>query len=217
MDGRLRFSATPDYEVSGHGADYAVTVQAAVAGQQGNPFTLAVTATVVNVDEAGVVNLSSEQPEVGVALTATLSDPDGGVSGATWKWAAATSKNGAWINISGATSAVYTPAMADAGHYLRATASYGDAEGTGKRARGISDNPLSGGRRRNRHAHVANDRRGRQRHVYRRAGRGAIRRRHRHHRRPDGQHGRDSGTGQPDVHHNQLEHGADSHRLGGSR
>ena len=144
-NGRLRFSATPDYEVSGHGADYAVTVQAAVAGQQGSPFTLAVTATVVNVDEAGVVSLSTEQPEVGVALTATLSDPDGGVSGATWKWAAATSKNGAWINISGATSAVYTPAMADAGHYLRATASYGDAEGTGKSARGVSDNPLSGG------------------------------------------------------------------------
>ena len=144
-NGRLRFSASPDYEVSGHGADYAVTVQAAVAGQQGSPFTLAVTATVVNVDEAGVVSLSTEQPEVGVALTATLSDPDGGVSGSTWQWAAATGKNGAWINISGATSAVYTPAMADAGHYLRATASYGDAEGTGKRARGISDNPLSGG------------------------------------------------------------------------
>ena len=145
MDGRLRFSATPDYEVSGHGADYAVTVQAAVAGQQGSPFTLAVTATVVNVDEAGVVSLSTEQPAVDVALTATLSDPDGGVSGATWKWARATSKNGAWIDISGATSAVYTPAMADAGHYLRATASYGDAEGSGKSARGISDNPLSGG------------------------------------------------------------------------
>ena len=145
MDGRLRFSATPDYEVSGHGADYAVTVQAAVAGQQGSPFTLAVTATVVNVDEAGVVSLSTEQPEVGVALTATLSDPDGGVSGATWKWARATSKNGAWIDISGETSAVYTPASGDAGHYLRATASYDDAEGTGKSARGISDNPLSGG------------------------------------------------------------------------
>ena len=144
-NGRLRFSATPDYEVSGHGADYAVTVQAAVAGQQGSPFTLAVTATVVNIDEAGVVSLSTEQPVKDVALTATLSDPDGGVSGATWKWARATSKNGAWIDISGATSAVYTPAMADAGHYLRATASYGDAEGSGKSARGISDNPLSGG------------------------------------------------------------------------
>ena len=78
MDGRLRFSATPDYENTSHVADYAVTVQAAVAGQS-SPLTLAVTATVVNIDDAGVVSLSAAQPAEGVALTATLSDPDGGV------------------------------------------------------------------------------------------------------------------------------------------
>ena len=76
-DGRLRFSATPDYEDPNHGASYAVTVQAAIAGQQGGPLTLAVTVTVVNVDDAGVVSLSAAQPEEGIALTATLSDPDG--------------------------------------------------------------------------------------------------------------------------------------------
>ena len=142
-DGRLRFSATPDYENTSHVADYAVTVQAAVADQQGGPLTLAVTATVVNIDDAGVVSLSAAQPEEGIALTATLSDPDGGVSGVTWQWARATSTDGVWTDISRATSDTYTPASGDAGHYLRATASYDDAEGSGKSARGVSDNPLA--------------------------------------------------------------------------
>ena len=142
-DGRLSFRAAPDYEDPNHVAGYAVTVQAAVAGQQGGPLTLAVTATVVNIDDAGVVSLSAAQPEEGVALTATLSDPDGGVSGITWQWASVASTNGAWTDISGATSDTYTPASGDAGHYLRATASYDDAEGKGKSARGVSDNPLA--------------------------------------------------------------------------
>ena len=142
-DGRLRFRATPDYEDPNHAAGYAVTVQAAVAGQQGGPLTLAVTVNVVNVDDAGVVSLSAAQPEEGAALTATLSDPDGGVSGVTWQWARVASTNGAWTDISGATSDTYKPASGDAGHYLRATASYDDAEGSGKRARGVSDNPLA--------------------------------------------------------------------------
>ena len=142
-DGRLSFRAAPDYEDPNHVADYAVTVQAAVAGQQGGPLTLAVTATVVNIDDAGVVSLSAAQPEEGAALTATLSDPDGGVSGVTWQWARVASTNGAWTDISGATSDTYKPASGDAGHYLRATASYDDAEGSGKRARGVSDNPLA--------------------------------------------------------------------------
>ena len=141
-DGRLSFRAAPDYEDPNHVADYAVTVQAAVAGQS-SPLTLAVTATVVNIDDAGVVSLSAAQPEEGVALTATLSDPDGGVSGITWQWASVASTNGVWTDISGATSDTYTPASGDAGHYLRATASYDDAEGSGKSARGVSDNPLA--------------------------------------------------------------------------
>ena len=37
---------------------------------------------VTNVDEPGTVSLSSSAPQVGSPLTAALSDPDGGVSGA---------------------------------------------------------------------------------------------------------------------------------------
>ena len=41
---------------------------------------------------------------------------------------------GSYANIAGATSAAYTPVAADDGNYLRATASYTDAEGAGKSA-----------------------------------------------------------------------------------
>ena len=142
-DGRLSFRATPDYEDPNHAAGYDVTVQAAVAGQS-SPLTLAVTATVVNIDEAGVVSLSTAQPEDDVALTATLSDLDGGVSGLTWRWRRATTTDGPWTTILGrrARSDTYTPDRNDAGHYLQVTASYSDAEGPMKSAQAITDNPM---------------------------------------------------------------------------
>ena len=48
-----------------------------------------VVVTVTNVGEgaeATVVTLSSLQPKVGVPLTATLSDPDGGEKDIEWQW-----------------------------------------------------------------------------------------------------------------------------------
>ena len=43
-------------------------------------------------------------------------------------------RDSGWTNIVGATSNTYTPVQADQGAYLRATASYTDAQGFGKRA-----------------------------------------------------------------------------------
>ena len=43
--------------------------------------------TITNVDEDGTVTLSSEHPKVGIALTATLEDPDGVVADSVkWTW-----------------------------------------------------------------------------------------------------------------------------------
>ena len=84
-------------------------------------------------DEAGTVTLSTMKPQVGVELTATLGDPDGSVSGATWQWAGS-SDGSTWIDITEAMETAYTPVAADEGNYLRATASYTDAEGSGKSA-----------------------------------------------------------------------------------
>ena len=37
-------------------------------------------------DEVGTVTFSAVQPRVGVPLTASLTDIDGGVSNVTWQW-----------------------------------------------------------------------------------------------------------------------------------
>ena len=69
--------ATIDHETK---PSYSVTITAT------DPYEgtdeIDVTITVTNVDEPGVVTLSRTTPTVGKSLTATLSDPDGGVTAA---------------------------------------------------------------------------------------------------------------------------------------
>ena len=87
------------------------------------------------VDQPGEVTLSSTTSEVGVAITATLDDPDGGVTNVAWGWESSPSEGPAnWTTISGANTASYTPIASDAGKVLRAVVTYDDANGTGKEA-----------------------------------------------------------------------------------
>ena len=134
-DGMLTFNAMPDFENpadAGTNNTYEITVNAAIAG--GDPLSLDVTVNVTNEDDPGTVSLSSTTPRVGVAITASVDDPDGGVTGATWEWARSSDGLTGWVD-TGATSAAYTPVAADADNYLRATAvSYTDDEGSGKSA-----------------------------------------------------------------------------------
>ena len=98
---------------------------------------------VTNVDEAGTVTLSSDSPEVEMELDARLLDPDRAIHDLEWQWQSAdTNPSDTWTDISGATSASYTPTTAVAGKYLRAKASYGDAEGSGKEATGTAANAV---------------------------------------------------------------------------
>ena len=83
-------------------------------------------------DQPGTVRLSSMTPVVGAMLTATLSDPDGGVTGETWQWSRSMTMGGTVMDIAGATSMSYTPMAADEGYYLRATVMYTDGHGSGK-------------------------------------------------------------------------------------
>ena len=83
----LKFKAKPDYEMpTDANTDnvYEVTVRAADADR--NIGTMAVKVSVTNEDEDGVVTLSKIQPRVGVAVTASVTDPDGSISGLTWQW-----------------------------------------------------------------------------------------------------------------------------------
>ena len=103
------------------------------------------TVNVTNEDEdPGTVTLSSSTPRVGIAITASLADPDGVTGNVSWQWASRSS-GGSYANIPGATAAAYTPMAADEDSDLRAMARYTDREGPGKNANAESDNAVAAG------------------------------------------------------------------------
>ena len=137
--GALTFNDPPDYEIAADdGSDNTYNVDIVAADNAPVPLPserYAVVVTVNNVDEDGTLTLSpATTPRVGVQITASLSDPDGGVSGETWQWQNAPDDTATWTDITGAASASYTPLEVDVGKLLRATTSYTDAHGSGKSA-----------------------------------------------------------------------------------
>ena len=134
--GILSFTSSPDFEMPGDTDGdnvYMVTVEA----DDGTYMdTHAVTVTVTNDDDDGMVTLTPET-KVGAEITAELDDPDGGVTGVMWQWASA-GDDGEYTDITGATSTTYTPVADDEGKTLQATATYDDAEGSGKSAADVT-------------------------------------------------------------------------------
>ena len=130
------FAKPPDFETpvdSGTNNVYAVTLLPS-SGLAMADSALSVTVTVTDVDEDGVVSLSTKRPRKGVAVTATLVDPDGVVDGsAVWVWQRSAGYND-WVTIAGADASSYTPVAADAGSFLRVGVSYSDRHGSGGQA-----------------------------------------------------------------------------------
>ena len=140
-DGALSFGTPPDFEApTDADADnvYHVTVE---VSDGTNTDTADVTVTVTNVDEQGTALLSSAQPEVDTPYTATLDDPDGGVSGVAWLWEISSDQT-TWNAIDGPTADTYTPVDDDEGSYLRITVTYDDAHGGDKSVQVVSDHPV---------------------------------------------------------------------------
>ena len=136
--GQLMTLAALDYETKD---TYSVTVTASDSG--GLSDSIDVTITVTNVDEPGAVNLSSQAPVVGTALTASLTDDDDEITEMMWQWARSDAMDGTFTPIQGATSSIYTPVADDVGKHLRATASYTDGEGSGKSEGATSANMVT--------------------------------------------------------------------------
>ena len=91
------------------------------------------------VGKPGTVTLSGDGPEVGIAVTATLTDPDGSVADKEWQWQSSPGTGAPdWVDISGAQSETYTPVAGDAGKLLRAVVNYGDASGAGRTATSLA-------------------------------------------------------------------------------
>ena len=139
----LAFKANPDYESPGDSGGnnvYEVTVK--VTDSKGNTAERAVTVKVTNIEEDGTVELSTLQPRIGFAITATLTDADNITAGSvTWQWykgtvtperldildlaeCVAATTNECFIK--GATSATYTPVLIDIGDTVVAVALYTD-------------------------------------------------------------------------------------------
>ena len=94
--------------------------------------SIMVTIKVTNMKEDGMVTLSPMNPVVGTAVTANLTDPDGGIMDITWQWSK--SKDGDEMSIAdGVTSdgamSSYTPVEGDDGYRLMAKAMYTDGYG----------------------------------------------------------------------------------------
>ena len=95
----------------------------------------AVSPSTLAVDRLGVITLTTSMPVVGEALTATLTDGDGEVLNAVWKWESSPDEDPPeWVAISGAESATYTPSASLAGELLRAVVTYDDVTGRGRTA-----------------------------------------------------------------------------------
>ena len=145
--GQLKTSASLDFETD---SSYSVNVtvhdgkNAVGVDDTTVDATIAVTISVNNLDEAGTVTLPATFTG-GTAATASVSDLDGTVSGASWRWARGSTATGSFSNISGATSAGYTPVAADVGEYLRASVTYTDPQGSGKTASAVSSSAVEAG------------------------------------------------------------------------
>ena len=133
-DGALVFKKAPNYEMptdAGSNNVYNVTVVATDDGVDAdgkNEMTAmrAVVITVTNVEEDGTVTLSAVQPKTGIALTASVTDLDGGVTDEEWQWSSSDAETGTYEEIDDADSATYTPVDGDVTRFLRATVTYTD-------------------------------------------------------------------------------------------
>ena len=134
--GQLRTQAALNYETKPR---YTVTVSVRDsknyedAADTATDDSITVMINIVNVDEAGMVTLTGTPAQERQQLTATLSDPDGGLIDIAWQWAWSTDQS-TWTDITVSTATQYTPMMADVGRYLRATVTYTDRQGAGKSA-----------------------------------------------------------------------------------
>ena len=149
----LRFTTPyPSFEAmdSADGTNVYVVVVTAYDGVARSSKT--VTVTVDNIEEDGTVSLSQRRPQEGIPITASLSDPDGNITGTNWQWyrgaGALTDADGALLTtlvkcsdanadpatapcaIDDGTSGTYVPTSADAENTLQVWATYKDGFAT---------------------------------------------------------------------------------------
>ncbi len=144
VSGTLSFNTAKDYEnPTDANMDniYLLTIKATDNGFPAMTNTLDVSVTITNVNEDGLVTISGITRE-GEVLTASLSDPDGGVRDLTWQWERI---NEDFTRTIIATNAIYTITSENVDRLLNVTASYTDILGAGNQANAITNRVISQG------------------------------------------------------------------------
>ena len=137
--GQLKTKSPLDYEDT---SGYEVRVSVRNCQKSTTDDTILVFIDVINEDEPGRIEPSLLDVEVGVEVSATLSDPDGEPINVSWQWAVSPDEND-WQMIAGATSSTYTPVEGDAGMFLRVSATYDDGVGEDKdKMEWVWENPV---------------------------------------------------------------------------
>ena len=108
---RVNFSSIVDYGANTLSSNY-------------NPID----STWIVENQVGSISLDDTTPTVGDSITATLTDPDGGISGTTWQWQKQSGGN--WSDISNSVASTYTTVAVDVGSALRVKATYTDNYGS---------------------------------------------------------------------------------------
>ena len=118
--------------------NYQITVSATEmsAALPAKRTDLHLTVIVGNVDDLGELTLQWLQPEVGVRIDATLTDPDGAIGSSTWKWYISKAaepmidEDSHWNQVVGQDTASYQPGAANEGKYLWVNVKYTDPQST---------------------------------------------------------------------------------------
>ena len=131
----LVFRNQPDYETpADDDGDNVYKVTVVTFDGDGGRGEFDVCIAVMNIDEEGKITLRDGdgdelvQPYAHGAITADLTDPDGGVTVTGWQWSRAEDDPpvGSRTDIADAMTATYTPTNMDTGYFLHVTAMYTD-------------------------------------------------------------------------------------------
>ena len=128
------------------GTEYHYSVRAindAGVGPASN--TMAVTTNdgqTIGTRAVGTVSFSPTQPDMGIPITASVTDADTPVTAEMWQWSKSDTASGTYTDITGATSATYRPAEADLEKFLKASVTYTDSQAAGNTSSAVTSSAV---------------------------------------------------------------------------
>ena len=92
----------------------------------------------VRQDNVGTVTFTPTQPDLGIPITASVTDADTPVTTEMWQWSKSDTATGTFTDITGATNATYRPVEADLEKFLKASVTYTDSQAAGNTSNAVT-------------------------------------------------------------------------------